>query len=114
MRRQSPTRRAEGVFAALDRARRGARTEFGRGYSAIVDPLVEILFDPAILKVFHACGQDMEIFFHAYGRLPQPVFDTQLAAPLLGLPSQPSYASLVQELLGTSLSKSHTRTDWSR
>lgn len=79
-----------------------------------LDPLVEILFDPAILKVFHACGQDMEIFFHAYGRLPQPVFDTQLAAPLLGLPSQPSYASLVQELLGTSLSKSHTRTDWSR
>jgi hypothetical protein len=42
-RNQSPTRRAEGVFAALERARCGARTEFGRGYSAIVDPLVEIL-----------------------------------------------------------------------
>jgi ribonuclease D len=81
---------------------------------AQLDPLVEILFDPAVSKVFHACGQDMEIFFHAYGRLPQPVFDTQLAAPLLGLPSQTSYANLVQELLGTTLSKSHTRTDWSR
>jgi ribonuclease D len=79
-----------------------------------LEPLAEILFDPAILKVFHACGQDMEIFYHGYGKLPQPVFDTQLAAPLLGLPSQPSYASLVQELLGTTLSKSHTRTDWSR
>jgi ribonuclease D len=81
---------------------------------ATLDPLVEILLDPAILKVFHACGQDMEIFYHACGRLPAPVFDTQLAAPLLGLASQPSYASLVQELLGTTLSKSHTRTDWCR
>lgn len=79
-----------------------------------LEPLLELLFEPGIVKVFHACSQDMEIFYHACGRLPQPVFDTQLAAPLLGLPSQPGYASLVQELLGTTLSKSHTRTDWSR
>lgn len=79
-----------------------------------LDALMEILFDPAVIKVFHACGQDMEIFYHDHGRLPGPVFDTQLAAPLLGLPSQASYASLVQELLGKALAKSHTRTDWSR
>lgn len=79
-----------------------------------LEPLAELLFDPAITKVFHACGQDMEIFYHSYGRLPRPIFDTQVAAPLLGLPSQPSYAALVQELLGTALTKSHTRTDWSR
>lgn len=81
---------------------------------ARLDALMEVLFDPAVLKVFHACGQDMEIFYHDHGRLPSPVFDTQLAAPLLGLPSQASYASLVQELLGKTLAKSHTRTDWSR
>ncbi|MGE3480005.1 MAG: ribonuclease D [Gammaproteobacteria bacterium] len=81
---------------------------------AHLDPLAEILFDPAVIKVFHACSQDMEIFYHAYGRLPGPVFDTQLAAPLLGMQNQPSYASVVQELLGTALSKSHTRTDWCR
>ncbi len=81
---------------------------------ARLDPLMDILFDPAIIKVFHACGQDMEIFYHDHGRLPRPVFDTQLAAPLLGLPNQASYASLVQDLQGKTLSKSHTRTDWSR
>ncbi len=79
-----------------------------------LDPLVEILFDPAVTKVFHACGQDMEIFYHDHGRLPNPVFDTQSAAPLLGLPNQASYAALVQDLLGKTLSKAHTRTDWSR
>lgn len=81
---------------------------------AHLDPLAEILFDPAVIKIFHACSQDMEIFYHAYGKLPGPVFDTQLAAPLLGMQSQPSYAGAVQELLGTALSKSHTRTDWCR
>jgi ribonuclease D len=79
-----------------------------------LEPLFEVLFDPGILKVFHSGRQDMEIFYHLCGRLPGPVFDTQLAAPLLGLAEQISYAGLVAELLGVNLSKSHSRTDWSR
>lgn len=78
-----------------------------------LEPLKTLLFDASILKVFHAGRQDMEIFYHLWGALPGPVFDTQLAAPLLGMADQVSYAGLVSALLGVNLSKSHTRTDWS-
>ncbi len=78
-----------------------------------LEPLRELLFDDRILKVFHAGRQDMEIFYHLWGGLPGPVFDTQIAAPLLGMADQIGYAGLVAELLGVNLSKSHTRTDWS-
>lgn len=79
-----------------------------------LDPLLDILYDPAVTKVFHACHQDMEIFHLLRNELPSPVFDTQIAAPLLGYPVQASYARLVEEVLGTRLEKAHTRTDWSR
>jgi ribonuclease D len=78
-----------------------------------LDPLKGLLFDPALLKVFHAGRQDMEIFYHLWGALPGPVFDTQMAAPLLGMADQVSYAGLIAALMGVTLSKSHTRTDWS-
>jgi ribonuclease D len=78
-----------------------------------LEPLERILFDPAITKVLHSGRQDLEIFHHLWGRLPQPIFDTQLAAPLIGLAEQISYAGLVSELLGVSLGKGQTRTDWS-
>ncbi len=77
-------------------------------------PLLEIIHDPAVTKVFHAARQDLEIFLQLWGRLPAPVFDTQLAATLLGLGEQVGYARLVEELLGVTLDKGHTRTDWSR
>ena len=77
-------------------------------------PLLEILVDPKVLKIFHAGRQDLEIFYHRWGRLPQPLFDTQIAAALLGLGDQIGYAPLVQQLLGRELEKGHTRTDWSR
>ena len=79
-----------------------------------LDPLFEILYDPGITKVFHSGRQDLEIFYHICGKLPGPVFDTQIAAPLLGLGEQISYASMVAELLGVNLTKSHSRTDWTR
>ncbi len=79
-----------------------------------LDPLLEILYDPAVTKIFHACHQDMEIFFHLRGTLPAPIFDTQIAAPLLGLPAQSSYARLVEDVIGEHLEKDQTRTDWSR
>jgi ribonuclease D len=78
-----------------------------------LDPLSDILFDPAVTKVLHAGRQDLEIFYQIWNKLPSPVFDTQIAAPLIGLTEQISYAGLVSELLGVSLGKSHTRTDWS-
>lgn len=79
-----------------------------------LDPLLDVIYDPAITKVFHACHQDLEIFHYLRGMPPAPLFDTQIAAPLLGLPAQASYARLVEEVLGEHLEKAHTRTDWSR
>ncbi|MCI0667789.1 MAG: ribonuclease D [Methylococcaceae bacterium] len=76
-------------------------------------PLFDILYDPRSIKVFHSGRQDLEIFFNIRGSLPGPVFDTQLAAPILGFTEQISYAGLVSELLGVNLVKAHTRTDWS-
>ncbi|WP_126456683.1 ribonuclease D [Sulfuriflexus mobilis] len=77
-------------------------------------PLFDLLYDPAITKVWHACSQDMEIFAHLRGDIPAPLFDTQLAASLLGHGNQISYAALVKELCDIELDKSHSRTDWSR
>jgi ribonuclease D len=75
--------------------------------------LLDILYDPNIEKVFHAAGQDLEIFNHLWRRPPSPVFDTQLAATLLGLGEQLGYGKLVKQLLGKDLEKDHTRADWS-
>jgi len=76
-------------------------------------PLLALLADPRITKVMHACRQDMEIFCQLAGRPPAPVFDTQVAAPLLGYADQIGYAGLVKELAGVALDKLHTRADWS-
>lgn len=80
-----------------------------------LEPLLARILDPKTTIVLHASHQDMEIFYHLCDtRLPSRVFDTQLAAPLVGLPGQASYAALVGDLLGISLDKAHARTDWSR
>jgi ribonuclease D len=79
-----------------------------------LSPLREILFDPGIVKIFHAGRQDLEIFHQLWGELPRPLFDTQLAATLLGLGDQIGYGNLVQKLLNHELDKGHSRTDWSR
>ena len=79
-----------------------------------IGPLLEVLYDPGITKVLHAARQDMEIFHQLRGSLPGPVFDTQLAAPLLGYPEQTGYANLVRERLGEELPKGHSRTDWAQ
>jgi ribonuclease D len=83
---------------------------------AITDltPLLELLYAPSSIKIFHSGRQDLEIFNHLWGKLPQPLFDTQLAATMLGIGEQIGYANLVQKLLGRELEKGHTRTDWSR
>jgi ribonuclease D len=77
-------------------------------------PLLDVLLDPATVKVFHAARQDLEIFYNLTGKVPAPVFDTQVVARFLGLPDQAGYGAVVQTLLGISLDKSHARTDWMR
>ncbi|MES9880532.1 MAG: ribonuclease D [Sedimenticola sp.] len=76
-------------------------------------PLLDVLYDTRITKVFHAGRQDLEIFHNLWGKLPTPLFDTQLAATLLGLGDQVGYGNLVKEVLGVELEKGHARTDWS-
>jgi ribonuclease D len=78
-----------------------------------LDPLLELIFDARITKVMHSARQDMEIFYHLRGEAPAPVFDTQIAALLLGYPDQIGYGNLVREVLGVNLEKLHTRADWS-
>jgi ribonuclease D len=92
-----------------------------RSDAACVDPLAltdltslaRVLTAPGITKVMHASRQDVEVLFPIAG-LVRPVFDTQIAAALTGLPAQIGYGELVRRLLGKELAKSHTRTDWSR
>lgn len=79
-----------------------------------IEPILEVLFDTRIDKVFHAAGQDLEVIYHIAGRVPTPVFDTQIAAALAGFGDQCGYARLVQELVGVELPKVHTRADWAR
>lgn len=66
------------------------------------------------LKIMHAAKQDLEVLNLQFGSLPGPLFDTQIAAGLLGHPPQAGYATLVAAELGVHLDKSQTRTDWSR
>lgn len=77
-------------------------------------PLLAILNDPGIVKVLHAASQDLEIFWLASRKVPAPIFDTQVAAPLLGHGEQIGYGNLVRERLDIELAKSHTRADWTR
>jgi ribonuclease D len=77
-------------------------------------PLLAIIFDEGVTKVMHSGRQDMEIFFNLHGKPPSPVFDTQIAALLLGYADQIGYANLVREMLGVELDKLHTRADWSQ
>jgi ribonuclease D len=79
-----------------------------------LDELFEALYDPGIIKVLHSSRQDLEIFYQLTGKLPSPIFDTQVAAPLLGYQDNPGYAMLVSHLLNVNLNKAHTRADWSR
>ncbi len=77
-----------------------------------LSPLFDIFLNPDIVKVLHSARQDLEIFYHMCGKLPSPVFDTQIAAALLGYGSQIGYAALTKSVLNIELDKSQTRTNW--
>lgn len=78
-----------------------------------LSPLYAIFDDPAVVKVFHAARQDLEIFLHLMDRLPAPVFDTQVAAMVCGYGDQVSYETLVARVARANLDKGSRFTDWS-
>lgn len=79
-----------------------------------LSPFNDILFNPNIVKVFHAAHQDVEILLQVTEAMPAPIFDTQVAASVLGYGDQMGYARLVEQMLGVQLSKTQSRTDWTR
>lgn len=89
---------------------------------ALIDPfavddlhaLAPLLENENIVKLFHAGCQDLEILYRTVGCLPKPIFDTQVAAALLGHTQQVGYAALVHSELGVSLKKADSYTDWSK
>lgn len=76
------------------------------------EPLRQLLLNPAVTKVLHACSEDLEVFQHWLGLVPEPVFDTQLGAAFAGLGFSLGYAPLVKALLNIEIPKSETRSDW--
>ncbi|MGH7056377.1 MAG: ribonuclease D [Acetobacteraceae bacterium] len=78
-----------------------------------IAPLGRLLADPAVTKVFHAARQDVEIFLLLFGRVPVPLFDTQVAAMVAGYGDQVGYDQLVASLTGASIDKAHRFSDWS-
>ncbi len=95
----------------------------GENEVAIIDPLApgldlaplfELMADERVLKVFHAGRQDIEIFHHLTGRIPTPVFDTQIAAMVCGFGDQVGYEALATRLAGARIDKGSRFTDWAR
>ncbi len=76
--------------------------------------LTGILQDPACVKIFHSARQDLEVMYAEYGFIPEPIFDSQIAASMLGPDEQISYAEIVSQYLSVDLPKTQSRTDWSR
>lgn len=77
-------------------------------------PLKELFQNQAITKIFHACGQDLEVIDASLGVVPAPLFDTQVAASFLGHRMQLGYGALVEAYEGVHLPKTESLTDWSR
>ena len=77
-------------------------------------PFYELMADEKAMKVFHAARQDIEIVWHAAKLIPHPIFDTQVAAMVLGYGDSISYDQLVARITGDTLDKSHRFTDWTR
>ena len=93
------------------------------GVTALIDPLspgidlkpfFALMANEAIIKVFHAARQDIEIVFHLGALIPHPVFDTQVAAMVCGFGDQVGYEQIVRKLAKAQIDKSSRFTDWSR
>ncbi len=77
-------------------------------------PFFDLLTDENVVKVFHAARQDIEIVWNLAKKIPHPIFDSQVAAMVLGYGDSISYDQLVQRITGDQLDKSHRFTDWTR
>lgn len=77
-------------------------------------PFFELMANERVLKVFHAARQDIEIVWHRAKTIPHPLFDTQVAAMVLGYGDSISYDQLVQRITGDTLDKSNRFTDWTK
>jgi ribonuclease D len=77
-------------------------------------PVIELLADTNVVKVFHAARQDIEIFYNLTKTIPAPIFDTQVAAMVCGYGDQIGYNNLVQNICNEQLDKGSQFTDWSR
>jgi ribonuclease D len=77
-------------------------------------PLGEVLAASSVVKVLHSPAEDLEVFLQVFEVLPQPLFDTQLAASLVGKGSFPGYQRLVRDLFGVELAKEQQRSDWTK
>ena len=75
-------------------------------------PLADVFNNQQVVKVLHACGEDLEVFSLLTGALPVPLFDTQIAAGYLNIGFSMGYSRLVQHLLNVELPKGETRSDW--
>jgi ribonuclease D len=79
-----------------------------------LEPLYDLFRDHGVVKVFHAARQDLEIFYVDKGIIPEPLFDTQVAAMVCGFGEQVGYETLVRKIAKADLDKSSRFTDWSR
>jgi ribonuclease D len=95
----------------------------GASADALIDPLApgldlqfffDLMANTAVLKVFHAASQDIEILVNMANLVPTPVFDTQIAAMVCGFGDQVGYEAIVRKLVGAQIDKSSQFTDWSR
>ncbi len=77
-------------------------------------PLYDAFANESLVKVFHAAKQDIEIFVHDSGRVPYPLYDTQIAAMVCGYGESISYENLVRDIVGAPLDKASRFTDWAR
>jgi ribonuclease D len=75
-------------------------------------PMLELMADTNVLKVFHAARQDLEIFYRMMNKLPEPIFDTQVAAMVCGFGDSAGYETLVRKLTNETVDKSSRFTDW--
>ncbi|MEN1960165.1 ribonuclease D [Luteimonas sp. MJ246] len=80
----------------------------------MADALRGILLDTGITKVMHSASEDLIAFLHACKAVPEPLFDTQVAAAIAGLAAGAGYQRLVADITGVALGKGETRSDWTR
>ncbi len=79
-----------------------------------IEPLLDVLQNPKILKVVHSAEQDQICLYHGYGMVAEPLFDTSIGAALCGLGDQIGLSNLLKKILDIQLPKTHTRADWLR